>query len=326
MTRRLSAIRDVGAALREDRIDAYYQPIVRIDTGEIIGLEALFRVITAAGEVVAAGEYFEATSDVHTATRLTRRMLDVVARDVRAWLDQGIWFQHVGINASAADFQGGRLHEVIRDAFAKEDVSVEHVILEVTESVYMGQDGDGVARELQIMRANGLRVALDDFGTGFASLTHLLTVPVDIIKIDKSFVARIEPESRGATIVEGLLAIATKLGIRVVAEGVETRLQAEQLRAFGCGLGQGYLYSKAVDRTAVTRMLVERAQKRDPDMVDASKSDAEFMDFPLATAQTPAFNGKVIRYAILLCGSDWRVVSERSQLGRFANRAAAFQR
>jgi len=325
MTRRLSAIRDVGVALREDRIEAYYQPIVRIDTAEIVGLEALFRVITASGEAVAAGEYFEATSDVHTATRLTRRMLDIVARDVRAWLDQGIWFQHVGINASAADFQGGRLHEVIREAFEREDVSLEHVILEVTESVYMGQDGAGVARELQTMRANGLRVALDDFGTGFASLTHLLTVPVDIIKIDKSFVARMEPDSRGAAIVEGMLTIAGKLGIKVVAEGVETRLQAEQLRAFGCSLGQGYLYSKAVDRQAVTRMLVERPQKKYPDLVDATETASDFLDFPLATEDTPAATGKVVRYAILLCGADWRVVSERRQLGRFVSRAAAFQ-
>ncbi|WP_395946033.1 putative bifunctional diguanylate cyclase/phosphodiesterase [Brevundimonas sp.] len=325
MTRRLSAIRDVGVALREDRIEAYYQPIVRIDTGEIVGLEALFRVITATGEVIAAGDYFEATSDVHTATRLTRRMLDIVARDVRAWLDQGIWFQHVGINASSADFQGGRLHEAIREAFAREDVSLEHVILEVTESVYMGQDGDGVARELQTMRANGLRVALDDFGTGFASLTHLLSVPVDIIKIDKSFVARMEPDSRGAAIVEGLLTIAAKLGIRVVAEGVETQAQAEQLRRFGCTLGQGYLYSKAVDRKAVTRLLFDRAQKRDPDMVDAAQAETAFLDFPLAATETPAATGKVVRYAILLCGTDWRVVSERRQLGRFPTRAAAFQ-
>jgi len=321
MTRRLSAIREVGSALRENRIDAHYQPIVRIDTGEIVGLEALFRVITPSGQVISAGDYMEATSDVHTATRLTRRMLDIVARDVRAWLDQGIWFQHVGINASSADFQGGDLHDAIREAFDREDVSLKHVILEVTETVYMGHAGARVAREIQSMRANGLRVALDDFGTGFASLTHLLSVPVDIIKIDKSFVARMEPESRSAAIVEGVLAIARKLGIKVVAEGVETQGQARQLGLFGCTLGQGYLYSKAVDRQAVTRLLVEKAQKRDPDLGDppAARGDA------LSSEEVCEGSGPVVRYAVLLCGTDWRVVSERRALGRFASRAAAIE-
>ena len=265
MSERLCAIRDVGLALTENRIDAYYQPIVRIDTDEIVGLEALFRVVTPSGEVRSAGDYMEATSDVHTATRLTRRMLDLVARDVRTWLDLGIWFQHVGINAASADFQGGQLHGALKTAFDREGVSLKHVILEITESVYMGQSG-GVAREIQTLRESGLRVALDDFGTGFASLTHLLSVPVDIIKIDKSFVTRMEPESRSAAIVEGIVSIAEKLGIRVVAEGIETREQADLLKGFGCTLGQGYLYSKALDRQSVTKLLFEKAQKRAPDL------------------------------------------------------------
>lgn len=317
MTRRLGAIRDVDVALQEDRIDAHYQPIVRVDTGEIVGLEALFRVIMPDGRAIAAGDYFEATSDVHTANRLTHRMVNIVARDVRAWLDQGIWFQHVGINAASTDFQNGNLLNVIETAFGHEDVSLEHVILEVTESVYMGQDGEAVVRQVQAMRSRGLRVALDDFGTGFASLTHLLTVPVDIIKIDKSFVARMEPDSRASAIVEGLFSIAARLGLKVVAEGIETDSQARQLRAFGCTLGQGYLYSRAVDRQAITRLLLERAQKRDPDVAPLNASATPMI--------TPPEGAPVVRYAVLLCGAEWRVVSERRQFGRFSSRSAAFQ-
>jgi diguanylate cyclase (GGDEF)-like protein len=320
MTKRLSVIRDVGEALTDDRIDAYYQPIVRIDTGEIVGLEALFRVITPDGRVLSAGDYMEATSDVHTATRLTHRMMNIVARDVRAWLDQGIWFQRVGVNAAASDFQNDGLLKVIEAAFDREDVPLKHVILEVTETVYMGQAGDGVARQIQTMRANGLRVALDDFGTGFASLTHLLSVPIDIIKIDRSFVARMEPESRAAAIVEGLLGMAAKLDIRVVAEGIETESQAAQLRSFGCTFGQGYLYSRAIDRQAITRLLFENAQKRDPEIGAVA---------PEAETPAPAVGGAVgdgvVRYAVLRCGEDWRVVSERRQFGRFDTRAVAFQ-
>lgn len=105
-----------------------------------------------------------------------------------------------------------------------------------------------------------MRVALDDFGTGFASLTHLLTVPVDIIKIDKSFVERLVPGHGAVIIVEGLLSIAAKLGLRVVAEGIETDAQLDQLLSFGCRLGQGYLFSKAVDQDAATSLLARYGQ------------------------------------------------------------------
>jgi EAL domain-containing protein (putative c-di-GMP-specific phosphodiesterase class I) len=111
------------------------------------------------------------------------------------------------------------------------------------------------------MRDKGLRIALDDFGTGYASLTHLFTVPVDAIKIDKSFVDRLTHGDKSAVIVEGLIGIARKLGIRVVAEGVETERQAAQLLAFACKLGQGFLFSKAVHRDEATAMLLRLAQR-----------------------------------------------------------------
>jgi len=105
------------------------------------------------------------------------------------------------------------------------------------------------------MRAQGLRVALDDFGTGFASLTHLLTFPVDMIKIDKSFVGRLSPDDSSSAIVKGILDIAAAMGIGVIAEGIETEAQAGHLRALGCMTGQGYLFSPAVDQETLTRML-----------------------------------------------------------------------
>jgi diguanylate cyclase (GGDEF)-like protein len=259
ITHRLQAIRDVDAALREDRIDAYYQPIVRLDTREIVGLEALCRMQVGDG-VVAAGAFHEATMDIHIATALTERMVTLVAADVRAWLDMGIPFQHVGINVSSADMHGGTLHRVLTKAFERENVPLRHIILEVTEGVYMGDGNRAVQQSLEPLREKGLRVALDDFGTGFASLTHLLTVPVDIIKIDKSFVGRLAPGDASMAIVTGLIGIARDLDMRVVAEGVETEEQAAYLEAAGCQLGQGYLFSKAVDREAATRLLLKRSQ------------------------------------------------------------------
>ena len=262
ITRRLSDIREVDAALRENRIDAFYQPVVRLDTREIVGLEALCRMHLG-GRVVSAGDFHEATKDIHVAKAMTARMMKIVAADVRAWLNLGIPFQHVGVNVSSADMHGGRLDTTLAAAFASEGVPLKHVIIEVTESVYMGDGELSVQNAVDSLRTKGFRVALDDFGTGFASLTHLLTVPVDILKIDKSFVERLAHGNASMAIVEGLLQIARKLGIRVIAEGIETEEQADLLLSAGCDLGQGYLFSRAVDRYATTDLLIERAQRPD---------------------------------------------------------------
>jgi diguanylate cyclase (GGDEF)-like protein len=262
ITRRFRAIRDVSVALAEDRLDAHYQPIVRLDTREVVGFEALCRMTTRSGDIIAAANFHEATKDAHVAAELTQRMLLRVARDIRTWLDMGLPLQHVGINLSAVDFHSGDLRNRLCKVFGEAGVPFEHVILEVTESVYLGQRDHVVADEIKALRSEGLKVALDDFGTGFASLTHLLTVPVDIIKIDKSFVDRLVPGDAAKFIVEGLIGIARNLGIRVIAEGIETESQAAQLVELGCTLGQGYLFSKAVDRGAATGLLKRLGQRK----------------------------------------------------------------
>jgi len=258
---RIEVIQDVEKALKEGRIEAYYQPVVLIDTGEIVGMEALCRLRRPGGTIVSAGAFHQATTDVNIAAKLTQDMLGLVAADVRSWLERGIPIQHVGINISSADFHSGTLYDRIEAAFGRENVPLKHVILEVTESVYLGHNDPVVAQEIRALRAHGLRVALDDFGTGFASLTHLLTVPVDIIKIDRSFVSQLRPGDRGMAIIEGLLGIAQKLDIRVIAEGIETEGQARLLQEIGCTLGQGYLFSHAVAPESATQLLLQYAQQ-----------------------------------------------------------------
>ncbi|AKI00706.1 diguanylate cyclase (GGDEF) domain-containing protein [Hoeflea sp. IMCC20628] len=263
ISRRSEAIKNVALALKEDRIEAWYQPIVRIDTGEVVGVEALARMRLSDGTIVPAAQFHEATKDAQVAANLTRNMIKCISSDVGNWLRLGIPFQHVGINLSAADFRGTDLQEIFETAFALENVPLHHVILEVTESVYLGGRDHRVADEIGELRNAGFKVALDDFGTGFASLTHLITVPVDIIKIDKSFVDRLGPEDVGTGIVEGILHIAKRLGIRVIAEGIETLAQADLLVERGCVLGQGYLYSKALPVNEMTILLQRRGQKQD---------------------------------------------------------------
>lgn len=257
---RLQAIRDVREALDQDRVEAHFQPIMRIDTGEIIGLEALCRVLDEDGRRMTETPFQLAMTDGVAATLLTERMLTQVARAIRCWLDDGVNFQHVGVNVSAGDFHVGALEKRISGVFERYDVPLKHVILEVTELVYLGKKDNIVGEAVKALRARGLLVALDDFGTGYASLTHLVDFPVDIIKIDKSFVADLGEGGPGAAIVGGLIDIARKLGMKVVAEGVETAQQADRLARLGCRLAQGFFYARPGDFAVTTERLRERGQ------------------------------------------------------------------
>lgn len=261
--KRAEAIRNVAEALNDNRIEAWYQPVVRIDTGEVVGVEALARMRLRDGTIVPAAQFHEATKDAQVAVNLTQHMIRCISRDVGNWLRLGIPFQHVGINLSAADFSGNDLVESLEIAFVAENVPLHHVILEVTESVYICERDQNVANKIGSFRAAGFKVALDDFGTGFASLTHLITVPVDIIKIDKSFIDHLGPEDAGTCILEGIIHIAKGMGMRVIAEGVETLAQAELLVERGCILGQGYLYSKAIPADEMKTLLERRGQRQD---------------------------------------------------------------
>jgi len=260
MTHRVGAIREVASALAEGRIEAFYQPIFRLDTRAVVGVEALWRLINGRGEVSQGAAIQEAMKDARIASRLTRRMLTAVASDVRAWLALEGSLQHVSLNVSTADFHGGGFVEDLAEAFHREDVPLKHVILKVTEPVHMRRRDHVVARAFATMRARGVRIALDHFGTGFASLTDLLTGSVDILRIDRSLIDRLAPDDASVMVVEGLIGIASQLGIQSLAEGVETEGQAGQLRRFGCTLGQGHLFSEALPRELVTTMLLGSAR------------------------------------------------------------------
>ncbi len=260
--RRIETIREVDIALTEDRIVTYYQPIVRLDTVEIVGLEALARMKTKDGRILTAGQFMEAFSDAQIADRLTKRMLSQVAADIHYWLAEGIPFQHVGINLSMSDFRQDDLDKIISAAFNAEQVSLKHLVLEVTETVFMDGPDHDIARAVTRLRDQGMLVALDDFGTGYASLTHLLSFPVDIIKIDKSFVDRLLTDPPSSAIVEALIGMSQKLGMRIVAEGIECLAQAERLQELGCRLGQGFQFAKPADAARTTCLLKHFAQQR----------------------------------------------------------------
>lgn len=259
--KRSAIVRQADRAIEEGRVLAHYQPIVRLDSGQIVGLEALARIALPDGRVATAGEFHEAFEDPRLAYDLTGCMLAQVARDVRNWLDAGMPFEHVGINVTTGDFQRGDLAERITDIFTAAGVPLTHLVLEVNEAVLMDGKDPLVPQSIEALRQQGLLVALDDFGTGFASLTHLLDFPVDIIKIDRSFVEKLGHHLPSDVLVGAIYDIARQLDMRVVAEGIERPDQVDNLRRLGGALGQGFLFSRPVSAAETTRLLDLFAQR-----------------------------------------------------------------
>jgi EAL domain-containing protein (putative c-di-GMP-specific phosphodiesterase class I) len=256
MNQRLRAIDQLRRAIAEDRVLARYQPVARLDRGDVIGFEALARIRERDGRIVPACEFHEGFADARNAAEATRTMLHHVARDLRTWLDAGIAVGRVAVNLAPADFAHGRLVEEVKAIFAQAAVPLDRLTVEITESVYIGRRDMVVQRQIEELRRLGIKLALDDFGTGYASLTHLLYTPVDILKIDKSFVDNLtDGGAAGGAVINGLMRIAEKLGIEMIAEGVETIEQRERLVALGCRLGQGHLFARALDRDEVGKLL-----------------------------------------------------------------------
>ncbi|MGN6123083.1 MAG: EAL domain-containing protein, partial [Sphingomonas oligoaromativorans] len=164
-------------------------------------------------------------------------------------------------NLSPAEFRRDDLFDRVMGRLHQDGIPTSALELEITESVFLGHDASAVARTLQAFHREGVRIALDDFGTGFASLTHLQSFPVDVIKIDRSFVSDVAARPGNAAIVKAVIGLARDLSMDVVAEGIETQQQADHLRAQGCKFGQGFWFGRAMPRDEVTELL--RASGRD---------------------------------------------------------------
>lgn len=228
-------------AVADDLITPYYQPKIDMRSGRNMGFEALLRWrhprlgIQSPASIVAAFEVPE------IAVAMTGKMLDAVVRDVGRWLKAGFDPGRVAFNASAADFMNDDFAETVLQRFARAGLSPRHFEVEVTETVFLGRGTENVERALRCFAQAGVRVALDDFGTGYASLTHIKQYPVDVLKIDRSFVSNIERDAGDAAIVDAIVKLGDSFGMEVVAEGVETERQRDMLIKHGCHIGQGYL-------------------------------------------------------------------------------------
>lgn len=259
MQRRNTMIHNARKALAEDQILPYYQPKVVLASGKINGFEALLRWRHPQHGIQLPRSIAAAFDDPDVAVAISDRMLSRVITDIRQWLDDGVEFGHVGVNASAAEFRQNNFAERVLERLHAAGVPNDRLELEVTETVFLGRGAEYVERALESLSAAGVRIALDDFGTGYASLSHLKKFPVDIIKIDQSFVRDLEDDPDDAAIIAAVANLGQNLGIGTVAEGIETIAQAQFIAAQGCDCGQGYLFGHPAPATQVPQILAARA-------------------------------------------------------------------
>ena len=242
-------------ALETDAVVPFYQPKVNLLSGCVEGFEALLR-----WDHIRLGHQLPhsisaAFEHPQLALAIGERMLQLVIADIRAWRSSGLAFGRIAINASSAEISNEYYADKVLDCLARSQIPPSDLEIEVVENVFIGRSGDQVDRTLRTLSEAGVTIALDDFGTGFASLTHLRRFPVDVLKIDRSFVSTLGDERADQAIVNALVGMAHSLGIDTVAEGVETEAQAECLRSFGCMRGQGFLFGKAVPAACVAEQV-----------------------------------------------------------------------
>lgn len=246
-------------ALSEETVIPNYQPKIDLRTGEVAGFEALLRWRHPRFGLQLPETVAEAFKDYELASRIGDLMQRKVARDLRRWKDRGFIPGPVSINAAPAEFLRDDYAERLLKIVADGGVSPGAIEVEVTEHVFFDRASEFVARALKVLHEAGVRIALDDFGTGYSSLSHLRDFPVDVVKIDHSFISKMIEEPEIGAIVSAVIDLARSLRIDVVAEGVETEEQRDALALKGCSFGQGYLFGRAAEADEV-QLLLRRVQ------------------------------------------------------------------
>ena len=248
-------LRLARGAVTNRTVVPFYQPKIDVTDGSVRGFEALLRWRHPAKGIQLPGALEEAFADYELAARIGQLIQRKVAADMRCWNESGIEVGRVAINAAPAEFLRDDYAEQLLSLIAEEDVSAHQLEVEITEHAFLGRANEYVARALAVLKDAGVRIALDDFGTGSSSLSHLRDFPVDVVKIDMSFIQQMSVNDEIAAIVTAVVKLAQSLSIETVAEGVDHPMQLDLLRAMGCDLAQGHLFTAAVDASTVQTLL-----------------------------------------------------------------------
>jgi diguanylate cyclase (GGDEF)-like protein/PAS domain S-box-containing protein len=249
---------DLRRAVDRGEFVVHYQPIVALHTGKIESLEALVRWKHPQRGMISPAEFIPVAEETGLIVQVGQIVLEESCRQLRRWhsmLPSNPPLT-ISVNLSARQFVQSDLVDRIMSALRGADLSPQFLRLEITESVLMA-DAAAAAEMLRRLKELKIQVSIDDFGTGYSSLGYLHRFPVDMIKVDRSFVSRMHEGAGDIEIVRAIVSLAHNLNMHVTAEGIETTAQLAMLQGLGCEYGQGYLYSRPVDADAISQLLRE---------------------------------------------------------------------
>lgn len=252
---RLTLESELRHALAAGQLQPYYQPIVSLQTGKIVGFEALTRW-QRPDRLVYPGEFIPVADDCGLILEMNRLLTRQAAEQVKEWNAQldGALPLKMSVNVAPKQFADPGLANDIRQILKETSVEPQALQLEITETIAMS-DADRAASVLAELKSLGVGLSLDDFGNGYSSLIRLRSFPFDTLKIDRAFIANMGREDESCDIVKIILMLGKSFGLKVVAEGVETQEQAAQISGLGCELAQGYVFSRPVDQERASALL-----------------------------------------------------------------------
>jgi diguanylate cyclase len=267
----IELLRDLREAVARGQLELVYQPKVHAPTGAISGAEALLRWNHPRRGMVSPGVFVPIAERHGLIGTIGEWVIDEACRQARDWRDQGLRMR-VAINLSVHQLRRPDLAERIAAALARHQINPDLLTCEITESVAM-EDSDATMKVFERLAAVGVHLSIDDFGTGYSSLAYLRKLPVGELKIDRSFVLDLETSADACAVVEAVVKLAHTLGLKVVAEGVETEGQNRILRGFGCDLLQGYLFAKPMAARALSAWAMNEIGPRSIEFRDSLFKD-----------------------------------------------------
>ncbi len=258
---RLQLETDLRFAIERDEFELYYQPIIGLDTASLEGFEALVRWNHPQRGVVPPNEFIPISESTGLIIPMTVKILHSACTQVVEWQKRspnGIPLS-IAVNLSGKHFGQPELVEQINTVIAQTGIDPSHLKLELTESAVM-ENAETAILMLKQIKETGVQISIDDFGTGYSSLSYLHRFPIDLLKVDRSFVSAMEENTENGEIVRTVIALAKSLNLKVVAEGIESIHQYHQLRVLGCEYGQGYLFSKPLPVADIERLLADKTR------------------------------------------------------------------
>jgi diguanylate cyclase (GGDEF)-like protein len=239
----ISLISGMRKALQDSQFSLYYQPKIELQTNRICGVEALLRWNHPEQGFISPATFIPLAESSGLIIQLGEWVIAEACRQAKVWLDSGIQDFSVAVNISSVQFKRGNIDSIVLNALAKAELPPQYLELELTESLLI-DDSDRLVQTLAVLRSEGVHFSIDDFGTGYSNLGYLKKFEVGALKIDQSFVRKMDDHSGDAAIVRAIIQMASSLGLKTIAEGVEDADTAALLRSLGCTEAQGYHWAR----------------------------------------------------------------------------------